>query len=89
MLVILIGDGFFPIVSREVAARNRKRRKVIHDRLCGRIPGADIFLPMSPLVWLCRLLSTTCEVLYTCVCYICSLYFPPRAFVGWVHSGGG
>jgi hypothetical protein len=42
MLVILIGDGFFLIVSREVAARNRKRRKVIHDRLRGRIPGADI-----------------------------------------------
>jgi hypothetical protein len=35
-----IGDGFFPLVSREVATKNRKRRKVIHDRLLGRIPGA-------------------------------------------------
>jgi hypothetical protein len=37
---IPIGDGFFPIVSREVATRNRKRRKVTHDRWLGRIPGA-------------------------------------------------
>jgi hypothetical protein len=34
-----IGDGFFPVVSPEVATRNRKRRKIIHDRLRGRIPG--------------------------------------------------
>jgi hypothetical protein len=39
-----VGDGFFPIVSREVATRNRKRRKVIHDRQCGRIPGACLVL---------------------------------------------
>jgi hypothetical protein len=40
--VFPIGDGFFPIVSPEVATRNRKRRKVIHDRLRGRIPGAGL-----------------------------------------------
>uniref|UniRef100_A0ACD5XK49 Uncharacterized protein n=1 Tax=Avena sativa TaxID=4498 RepID=A0ACD5XK49_AVESA len=31
-------DGFFPVVSSEAASRNRKKRKVIHDRLKCRIP---------------------------------------------------
>jgi hypothetical protein len=41
-----IGDGFFPLVSREVATRNWKRRKVIHDRLLGRIPGACLLFSL-------------------------------------------
>jgi hypothetical protein len=44
--VIPIGDCFFPIVSPEVSSRNRKRRKVIHDRLRGRIPGADLLISL-------------------------------------------
>ncbi|KAM0832056.1 hypothetical protein ACQ4PT_065142 [Festuca glaucescens] len=43
-----IGDGFFPIVSAEVATRNRKRRKVIHDRQRGRILDAPFTSPLEP-----------------------------------------
>jgi hypothetical protein len=43
---VAIGDGFFPLVSRQVATRNRKRRKVIHDRLLGRIPGACLLFTL-------------------------------------------
>jgi UDP-galactopyranose mutase len=43
-----IGAGFFPIVSSEVAARNRKRRKIIQkNRLRGRVAGACFFLLLS------------------------------------------
>ncbi|XP_071675019.1 uncharacterized protein [Lolium perenne] len=42
-------DGFFPVVSPEVATRNRKRRKVIHDRQRGRTPDAPFTSPLEPL----------------------------------------
>jgi hypothetical protein len=59
-----IGDGFFPIVSREVATRNRKRRKVIHDRQRGRIPGACLVLVLMLLVP-CGLLFFLLYMFYT------------------------
>ena len=40
LFVIAIDDGFFPVLSSEVTSANRKKRKLIHDRWLGRIPGA-------------------------------------------------
>lgn len=41
-------DGFFPVLSSEVTAANRKKRKVIHDRWCGRTPDAPFISPLDP-----------------------------------------
>ncbi|KAM0832332.1 hypothetical protein ACQ4PT_064970 [Festuca glaucescens] len=41
-------DGFFPIFSSEVVTGNRKRRKIILDRLRGRIPDAPFTSPLEP-----------------------------------------
>jgi hypothetical protein len=53
-----VGDGFFPVVSPEVATRNRKRRKVIHDRQRGRTPGCCLLFPLL-LAWF----SLLCAIL--------------------------
>ncbi|KAM0923140.1 hypothetical protein ACQ4PT_005704 [Festuca glaucescens] len=42
------GDGFFPLLTADVTARNRKRRKVIHDRLRGRTPAAPFTSLLEP-----------------------------------------
>jgi hypothetical protein len=41
MPAVPVGDGFFPVVSSEVAIRNRKRHRIIVDRL-----GGVIFQPL-------------------------------------------
>ena len=38
--VVSIGDGYFPCFTSSVATINRKKRRVIVDRLRGHLPGA-------------------------------------------------
>lgn len=82
-----IGDGFFHVVSPEVAARNRKKRRVIHNRLKGRIPGAYLVLILVLLSLLHRMLPASCEVFGPYVMCRCSFHFSLRAFMGWVYGG--
>ena len=40
--VATIDDGFFPVLSREIAATNRKKRIIIHDVIMHRTYGRQL-----------------------------------------------